>query len=464
MADARAPLGWAALGLLLCMFAMARPIDHDESQYVAAAVLTAHGALPYRDYAYLQTPLQPFLFAPFAGGAAAWPLLRLVNAMLGATALFCTWRAARLIASVRTAGAATLLFACCDSFLFSVGTARNDALPAACLAGAVWLAVRAEQGRGGQAAACATGLLLAMATATKVSYALPALAYGVWALLHRRHRPGFVMLGALPVAGFVLWAATAAPQGFWWGVFTFPTAAPGDYYADRAWKLSGLTKLADTLKFLALGPALAALVVVAQRPRHPMLLWLTVGGFLAALAPTPTWRQYLLPMLPPLFVLLAGASTQHPRGAAVRWLFTAFAVAGLAPTAAALASGRPAMAAAWRDGEALRAAMDSAGVASPVATLSPQFLPATGRLPDPRFATGPFWFRSRALAAPPGVPLLARRDLQAAPLPTAILVGGEGRWTSGDERLDLLLEAEAARRGYRRVPVARTRFRLWIWS
>ena len=52
------------LAVLLCLLAIARPVDHDESQYVAAATLSGAGLIPYRDYAYLQTPLQPLLFAP----------------------------------------------------------------------------------------------------------------------------------------------------------------------------------------------------------------------------------------------------------------------------------------------------------------------------------------------------------------------------------------------------------------
>jgi hypothetical protein len=62
-------LAAAALGFLLVALAILRPVDHDESQYVAAARLTAAGLLPYRDYPYFQTPLQPFLFAPLAGAA-----------------------------------------------------------------------------------------------------------------------------------------------------------------------------------------------------------------------------------------------------------------------------------------------------------------------------------------------------------------------------------------------------------
>jgi hypothetical protein len=106
--------------------------------------------------------------------------------------------------------------------------------------------------------------------------------------------------------------------------------------------------------------------------------------------------------------------------------------------------------------------MDGAGVAGPVATLSPQVLPATGRHVHPRFAAGPFYFRSRTLSPPAGLPLLALRDLHRAPLPAAVLVGGEDRWTSGDPRLDAALAREAARRGYVPIPVAGTPFRLWV--
>lgn len=455
-----------AVAFLLCFLALARPIDHDESQYVAATVLTAHGLLPYRDFAYLQTPLQPFLFAPlaWAAGTATWPALRIANALLGAVALFCTWRAARLVAPERIALAAAALFATCDIFLFSIGTARNDALPAACLAGAQWLAVGAERALGGRGQAIAIGALLAAATAAKANYAIPALAYGLWALFHRRHRVGWVGLGTLPVVLFVLATAAVAPLGFLFGIATFPTAAPSDFYADQPWKLSGWATIVDLLKFLALGPALLALMLSPGRRRPAMLFWLIVSGLVAALLPTPTWRQYLLPLLPPLFVMLAWRWAQRPPGAPMRMSFAVFAAAGLAPTVAALASGRPAMAAAWTQGRAIRAAMDAANVAGPVATLSPQFLPATGRLPDPRFAPGPFWFRNHALSAPAGLPLLARRDLPVAPLPRTILIGGEGRWTSGDDRLDRALEAEAARRGYRRTPVPGTPFRLWTRS
>jgi hypothetical protein len=51
--------------LLLGISLLTRPINHDEGQYVGAIALMRSG-LPYRDFAYLQTPLQPLLLAPLS--------------------------------------------------------------------------------------------------------------------------------------------------------------------------------------------------------------------------------------------------------------------------------------------------------------------------------------------------------------------------------------------------------------
>ena len=460
--------GWAGLSILFVALAMLRPIDHDESQYVAAAMLTAHGLIPYRDYAYLQTPLQPFAFAPVAmlAGSWTWPALRIVNALLGVVAVAGVASAARIAgASRRASVTAATLFATTDILLFSIGTARNDALPAALSVLALGLALRRHRGA---AAAALTGLLFAGAAAAKVSYALPALAYSGWALWHRRdHRPLWVAIGAIPVALFVAWTALIAPQGFVFGVLTFPTIAPQQYYlaADKAWKLTVAAKAIDTIKFLALGPALIALVAIRREAISCRLATaLMMAGLLAALLPSPIWRQYLLPMLPPLFVLLAVAWTRMPPGRPMRVAAAVFALAGLAPSVAAIAQGGG-MVTAIRQGSALRRAMDASGVRGAVATLSPQFLSFTGRLPDSRFATGPFYFRSRGLLEPvaeSALCLVSRDTLAATALPRVIVTGGEGRWTSGDPALDTLIAQRAVKAGYRQRPVTGGQFRLWV--
>ena len=461
-------LAFAALAILLIALTLLRPVDHDESQYVAAALLTAHGLLPYKDFAYLQTPLQPYLFAPIAliAGAWTWPTLRIANALLGAATIAAVHRAARIGgASTRAATIATALFATCDILLFSIGTARNDALPAACLALALPAIVRTARDQASRRDAILIGALLAAAATAKISYALPALTYGVWTLFSRNRRPWWTLLGAMPFALFTLALFAASPEGFLFGVLTFPGQAPTEWYQSRPWKLSNAAKIIDTLKFLALGSALLAIVATAGRRHrwHLILDLLILAGLIAALAPVPTWRQYLLPMLPALFVRLALVWHAHPPGKAMRIAAVVFACAGLAPTVEAVASGVIPMLDAMRDAAVVREILDREHVTGPVATLSPQFLP--GRAIDPRFATGPFYFRSTALlnaGQERQLRLVSHARIALLGQPPAILTGGEGAWSSGDDRIDAALATYAIREGYRAVPVPDTRFTLYV--
>ncbi len=453
------------LAILFTALALLRPVDHDESQYVAAAALTAHGLLPYRDFAYLQTPLQPYFFAPIAALAQSWtwPALRILNALLGVATIACVHTAARTLgAKPKAALTCAALFATCDILLFSIGTARNDALPAALLAAALPLIVRPATTR---KAAALAGLLLASAAAAKISYAFPALAYGLYALADRRHRPIAILLGTLPVVAFIAWTYASSPVGFVFGTFTFPARGPAEYYALRPWKMSLPAKAIDTLKFLALGAALPALTLVARdawrRRTVGLLDWLILAGLIAALLPFPTWRQYLLPALPALFVRL---SMIPPPSRAWRITVAIFATAGLAPSAAALAdSDGLSLTVALREGQAIGRTLDQHGVEGPIATLSPQMLPAANRLPDPTFATGPFYFRSTHLLAASKEHALhlisrARVNLDGS----TILTGGEAPATSGDASLDRALSHAALDAGYAAIPVPGTRFTLYV--
>ncbi|MDE0880080.1 MAG: DUF2029 domain-containing protein, partial [Sphingomonas bacterium] len=293
--------------------------------------------------------------------------------------------------------------------------------------------------------------------------------YGGYALWHHRtHRPLWVAIGVAPVAAFVAWTAYLSPEGFVFGVFQFPAIAPDQYYraAGRAGKLGALTKTLDILKFLALGPALFALIRVGfgLRPRRAILpAILILAGVVAALLPSPTWRQYLLPVLPPLFVALALVWTRRPPIRAERIAAVVFAVAGLAPSFVAVVSGGG-MVTALGQNAAIRTALAQTQARGPVATLSPEFVAGSGHGIDPRFAAGPFYFRSVGLLGPDAERariLVSHRRLTTAPLPPTILTGGEGRWTSGDDQLDALLATRAQAAGYHATPVKGGRFTLW---
>jgi hypothetical protein len=249
------------------------------------------------------------------------------------------------------------------------------------------------------------------------------------------------------------------------GTFTFPARGPAEYYALRPWKMSLLAKAIDTLKFLALGAALPALALVARdawrRRVLGLLDWLILAGLIAALLPFPTWRQYLLPALPALFVRL---SMIPPPSRTWRIAFAVFATAGLAPSVAALADlDGLSLTQALREGRTVGRILDQHGLSGPIATLSPQILPTANRLPHPAFATGPFYYRSTNLLDARQEHALhlisqARVNLDGS----TILTGGEGPATSGDASLDRTLSKAALHAGYHAIAVPGTRFTLYV--
>jgi len=97
MGSRRSSLTFGALAVWLLALALVRPLSVDESQYVAATALAAKGLLPYRDFAYLQVPLQPLVFAPLGWLFPDHLLIamRVVNALLSLATIVFVYGAAR---------------------------------------------------------------------------------------------------------------------------------------------------------------------------------------------------------------------------------------------------------------------------------------------------------------------------------------------------------------------------------
>ncbi len=475
---------WAlvlALATLLAIAALARPLDHDESQYVASAVLARSG-LPYRDFDYLQTPLQPLLFAPLA---ALWPghllvVLRLTNAALGLGAVLLLAKALRHAGWSRDAALpAALLLAASEPFLFGASTIRNDILPCffECAGLAALMASSPREATRPSWASALLGLSLGLATATKISYALPLAAVIPGELLARRHGSGRVslpafLLGAMPPLAIVAGLALAAPHAFWFDVVRFPAEAPREWYArgPDAGKLGLLGRTIDYLRFAALGPALLLLGLLVWRKRTARR-WLAREGetaileamlaaaILASLLTTPVWRQYLLPLLPVLILRAGTPETLAAPGRLRAAALAAFCLAGLAPTLAATATaarlGFPVIAA-EHDAAAIRALLYHRSIGHEIATLSAERVADTGFALDPRFAAGPFLFRTRdglgegdRLTGVTQATFRAR--LQQAP-PQSIVTGGEAL-DSGRAALDRDLAGWAVAHRYTNVGV-----------
>lgn len=399
----RTAFAFAALALWLVAIALVRPLSVDESQYVASVALTARGLLPYRDFAYLQTPLQPFVFAPLNWLFTGHLLLamRMANALLGLATIALVYAAARRAgANERAALAGAMLLVACESFAWCAGVARNDMLPVPLMALGLWLIAR-----GGRFGA---GLAFGFAASAKISYAVPAATVflaGLWTKDAAERRSAFafaagVAIGLVPT----LLLAAVAPRAFLTEAIVFPATAPAQYYAEigKAWRL-GPARFVQLIEAAAIGPAMIAAIEVARHgwmdrwhsdPVRRAMLAAALGGLLSAALNKPFQIFYLLPALPPLFVVVALLFNEE-RPLWLKGIWTLSVVAGIVPVAgwfvqAASAGITPAVDAERRS-EALAAVLRAQQVAGPVATLASQYVATV----DTRFAAGPFLYRTK---------------------------------------------------------------------
>ena len=458
------------LGLLFLAAALAAPINHDESQYVAAIALMRDG-LPYRDWAYLQTPLQPLLLSPLSLLPAGWLLVgaRLANV---AFALVACWALLRLLrGKVPSWAAATAVaaMALTNAFLFAADVARNDALPVALLS----LGLLALDRR----RALVAGLCFGLAVSAKISLALPVAGAGLWLLWReRRAVPPAVlggMAGLLPC--LVLYAL--APQQFVFGVFTYSLEAPQQFWiaAGQADRLALTGKLAGLGVELIRGASLVALLLVlADRRRFTPLAGLLnfgiAGGLVAAILPDPFFEQYLVPMLPPLFARAALALPEL-RG---RWRSGVLAAGGATALVGLVDVGSD-YARGWKEQRTLAVAVEQGRMVAalangrPVASLAPERLAGSDVRLMPGFAAGPFLFRTsdglarRALAVTGAPTWQQLEQLDRAP-PAVIVTGGERRPRPPvfPRGVDAPLDVWAESRGYSWLPLPGKEWRMWV--
>lgn len=399
-----------------------RPIDHDEGQYVAAVALMRSG-LPFRDFAYLQTPLQPMLFAPLAWLCEGWLFLalRIVNALCAAGAAALLHDAVRRSGgSRRSAGIAAMALVTSHAFLFAATVARNDALPLLLhMAGLALLIDALGKGRR-PALFLLAGLLLGAAASAKISYGLPAVAIGLFALLNVR-RFGLMGVLALAVGGIVgglptliLWAI--APDAAWFGIIDYSLKAPLEWQMlnQRAYMVETPLSALRLLRFLGQGSALLALVaigvVILRRSGKSsmttgLLDYVILAGLIAAWLPRPIYVQYLVPLLPALF-LRFGVMLEDPRWSrpeAIAALMLCMG-AGTAETAVRIApniaSAHSPILSATYDAHAIGRSVRAAGFTGPIVSLAPERVVDSGLPLDPRFSAGPFLFRTRDLLTP----------------------------------------------------------------
>ena len=116
------------LGLVWCGLGLSTPLSHDEQMYVSAGVL-ALDRMPYADFAYLQAPYLPYLYALLFGpSAGSFALLkaRLLSVVATGVAAACIYLVAcRATRSPSIALLGTIWFATHHLTLFALPLARN---------------------------------------------------------------------------------------------------------------------------------------------------------------------------------------------------------------------------------------------------------------------------------------------------------------------------------------------------
>lgn len=185
-------------------------LNQDEGWYLYAANMVAEGKLPYRDFAYTQGPLMPFVYSAFAFVWRNWGLLgaRILTLAIGTAGLFfAAALAARLVPEPRRREAALVAFLLLGSniyHLYYLAIPKTYALASLFVSAGFYLlciGVQARHTRRHNFAAGA-GLCLAFAAGTRVSLGALLLATGVCLLFARRWRTfaAFAVAGAVGLA------------------------------------------------------------------------------------------------------------------------------------------------------------------------------------------------------------------------------------------------------------------------
>ena len=396
-------------------------------------------ALPYRDFAYLQTPLQPFLMSPLSFLPAGWMIIgtRATNAALGLLTLLFLSRALYGRASSWAALVTLAALSCSAPFLLASSLARNDGVAMVLLAAALPPLLSAIASPKAVRFALG-GALLGFAASAKINAALPAAGAGLFLLLRVRVYGaralfafgGGLLVGLLPA----LIMASIAPDAFRFDVFDYNLEAPVQWWTSIAQsaELQPGRRLLKLVGQASLGSALVGLVASGldrERTEERRFLDLMIGGgLLAAFLPVPALMQYLVPLLPPLFVRFALAlDSLRPRARSFLLVITALgSIAGLTSSLIVRFAGL----------ELIRSVGYGRKVAAlaggrDVVTLSSEYIAGDGISLDPRFATGPFLYRTRGrlgqLAEANGHAVVVEsvdRSLTSRP-PAVIVVGAE---------------------------------------
>jgi hypothetical protein len=345
-------LGGAIFGItLMAVFAgLMRSYDHNESLYITAGWLVAHGQSLYADFSFWQMPYSAWLYAGIFGVFEPERFLftgKFVSYgfWLGTLGV-AGWWMYREFRDAAAAGAMLLVLALNPTLARCASEASNYIQPVFFSVLGYVLAVRgAAAGRGGAGCWFGAGVCAAMAVGFKLYYLPTAAAYVLVAVGFPGERPwrervrkavGPFMAGGLVGIAPAAWVAGSEPAAFWFNnyqVHQITTSWWRDValqygQAERVFGLpmtwaeklhfAGETMAQPGNALLLVGGGLAVailgrrrqLAVALGQPQILLAALLALTGLVACFLPTPMWAQYW--GLPVPFVFLFFAAVMRP--------------------------------------------------------------------------------------------------------------------------------------------------------
>lgn len=327
-------------------------LDHDEHQFVTSGVLLARdGLLPYKDYAYFHVPLLTFIYGAIFQETSYYLLaarsfstlcssLLLVSLFVFAYRHFASYGSKR---ALLVAGAVTLLLSSAPIFIYTSGRAWNHDLPILLAVLALLAHVRGLASGRSLRWLGLSGLLVGLASATRLSLAplLLPLVVAIWLWPGEsktsQRLSATALFGAAAVVGWLpaLLFLVNDPAAFLFGNFEYARlntryrAAIGyDQRMTIPAKLAafGWNNLILEPGNLLIVAAYLGLGLPHRRQNPHVRAWqlLAAGVLLAlaagALAPTPAWPQYYYVLFPFLGLgALYGLRYAHPTLLDRRW-------------------------------------------------------------------------------------------------------------------------------------------------
>ena len=339
-------------------------LNQDEGWYLYASRMVSEGWAPYRDFAFTQAPVLPFVYALFqpvmehagvAGGRGVTLALGLVAAFAAARLAGRTVGAEGDRASAAALALALTVVNVYQSYFTTV--VKTYSLCATFLVGGLLLTVAAAR-RPSVLTGMAAGLLAMLAAGTRISAgaAVPLAALWLWfqpGARARRSAWGYALGATLAfLAIFVRWWL-AASDGFLFGVFQYHAARrAGSLAAALVYKAGFCSRVAQAY---AVACTLGIALVAARRlgpPASPTprrlgprtLLWAVAAAITGVhlSAPFP-YDDYQAIVYPVFCAALAGAWIDYLSAAAAtaarpRWVVALLAAALLSSGLAAIAS------------------------------------------------------------------------------------------------------------------------------